>query len=308
MRPDVYGRIAGRASTQLGLITSEQLTALGVTRHERAGLIRSGGWERRHRRVLADRAAPRTDEQRVLAAALDVPGSVVTSTTAAWIANVRGYGPEPIHLVVRRGGHHRAPAGVVLHETFWLPRSHRKVTRQIPTVTDARLCFELASVVHPKRLRRVVDRLHSDRGMAYGDMARVAAELWRRGKPGSAEMRLVVDERMPGYVPPASELEAVFRDLCDSAGIPQPVRQLDVGGDAWVGRVDVAFPAHKLLVELDSRRWHDTATAFDDDRARTNALVRAGWRVVRITWRMLHDDPAGVVALLWSCLGGASAA
>jgi hypothetical protein len=297
MRPDTYGRIAERARTQLGLITYSQLDLIGVTRKERRTLVASGRFEQRGRRVLADAAAPATHHQRLLAHALDVPESVVTEGTAAWLVGLRGFHVKPVHLVTVRGGHHR-PATGVLHETFWLPEHHRQVVDGVPCVSDARLPFELAPVIHPERLRRVVDWLMSNRGLQAESLARTVAELCRRGRPGSAEMRLVVDERLPGYVPPASELEAVFRDLCEAAGLPQGVRQLDSGGAEWVGRVDVAFRPWKVLVELDSRRWHDTSTAFESDRQRTNALVAEGWRVVRITWRMLHDEPARVISLL----------
>ena len=303
MRPEVYGRIAERASSQLGLITIPQLTSLDITEGQRRAMLASERWERRGRRVLADRAAPHTDFQDLLASCLDTPGSVVTGETASWLVELSGFRPRPVQLLVKRGGNHR-PADAVLHETFWLPDRHTQIVHGVPCVSDARLAFELASLVSPRRLRRLVDRLKTTRGMEYAEMARVAAELWRRGKPGSAEMRLVVDERVPGYVPPASELEAVYRDLCDDFGLPQGVRQLNAGGTAWIGRVDVAYLSRKLLIELDSRRWHDTSTAFDDDRERTNALVAAGWRVVRITWRMLHDEPGKVAALLRSLLCG----
>jgi hypothetical protein len=297
MRPDIHGRIAERARLQLGLVTSDDLDAIGVTRQQRRTMVASGRWERRSRRVLADPCAPRTRHQEVLAGVLDVPGGVATDATAAWLVGMAGFHPRRPKVLVRRGGNHR-PELAEVHETFWLPDTHRQVVHGVPCVSDARLCFELASIVKPQRLRRLVDWQRSNRGLDYGELARVAAELCRRGKPGSAEMRLVVDERMPGYVPPASELEAVFRDFCDTYGLPQGVRQTNAGGAAWIGRVDVAFLPHKVLVELDSRRWHDTSTAFDDDRARTNALVLAGWRVVRITWRMLHDEPDKVAELL----------
>jgi hypothetical protein len=299
MRPDRYGRIAERARTQLGLITVEQLDDLGITRHQRAGMVRSGAWERRGRRVLADSAAPRTIEQELLARVLDAGrAAAVTRASAAWLRGLSGFDPVPADVLVKRGGNHRPTAGAVLHETFWFPSRHVHVVRGVPCVTDARLAFELAAIVHPKRLRRIVDWLHTNRGMEYGQMSLVAAELWRRGKPGSAEMRLVVDERSPGYVPPASELEACYSDFCEDFGLPPGVRQVPLGGDRLVGRVDVVYPEHKLVVELDSRRWHDTSTAFEDDRVRDNSLVAAGWRVIRITWRMLHDDPARVAALL----------
>lgn len=304
MRPEVYGRIAERASSQLGLITYEQLDDIGVTTRQRRTMIGSGAWQRRGRRVLADASAPDTDEQRLLAGTLDVGREAgVTATSAAWLVGVQGFAPRPVHVLTTRGGNHR-PANAVLHETFWLPPHHLQVVRGVPCVSHERLVFELASLVRPKRLRRIADWIKSARGMSYDSMALTASELWRRGKPGSAEMRLLVDERLPGYVPPASELEASFRDLCDRFGLPQGVRQLNAGGDAWIGRVDVAFAAARLLVELDSRQWHDTSTAFEDDRERTNALVLAGWRVVRITWRMIHDEPERVASLLRGLLSG----
>ena len=307
MRPDDYGRLAERASTtQLGLITFGQLEELGFTRAQRRTLTRSGRWRSAGRTVLADEAAPRTVEQRCLAAVLDLgrPGGV-TRSTAAWLVGLKGFSPEPVHVLTKRGGHHR-PKDCMLHETFWLPGSHLRVVRQVPCVSDARLVFELAPMVSLERLRRIADWLKSARGMTYDALFLTSAELWRRGKPGSTKMRALLAGIDAGWVPPASELEAAFTALCERNGIPPGVRQLNAGGAAWVGRVDVAYPEVRLLVELDSRQWHDTSTAFEDDRRRDNALVLAGWRVIRVTWRMIHDEPDRVVSLLRQLLAQAA--
>ena len=89
---------------------------------------------------------------------------------------------------------------------------------------------------------------------------------------------------------------------------PDPIRQHDVGGETWIGRVDVCYPHARLVIELDGRRWHDSHLAREDDRRRDNALVVAGWRVVRITWRELMDDPAATVALVRRLLAASAAA
>jgi very-short-patch-repair endonuclease len=53
-----------------------------------------------------------------------------------------------------------------------------------------------------------------------------------------------------------------------------------------------------LVIELDGYAWHGDRRAFEEDRARDNALQALGWRVVRITWAKLRFDPDGVEALL----------
>jgi very-short-patch-repair endonuclease len=67
--------------------------------------------------------------------------------------------------------------------------------------------------------------------------------------------------------------------------------------------VDCAWPEARLIVELDGRTTHDTADAFEADRARDRRLEAAGWRVIRITWRQLRDTTAEVEADLRRLLG-----
>ena len=44
-------------------------------------------------------------------------------------------------------------------------------------------------------------------------------------------------------------------------------------------------------METDGRRTHLTAAAFESDRLRDQRLLADGWRVMRVTWRQLSDDP-----------------
>jgi very-short-patch-repair endonuclease len=46
-----------------------------------------------------------------------------------------------------------------------------------------------------------------------------------------------------------------------------------------------------LIVEADSRRYHDTDSAFQHDRRREQQLLLAGWRVVRCTWEQVEGEP-----------------
>jgi very-short-patch-repair endonuclease len=53
---------------------------------------------------------------------------------------------------------------------------------------------------------------------------------------------------------------------------------------------DCVWPEWGVIIELDGREFHDTATAFEQDRARDRALAAHGWTVVRVTWKQLQRD------------------
>ena len=59
----------------------------------------------------------------------------------------------------------------------------------------------------------------------------------------------------------------------------------------------------KLALETDGAGTHLTRRAFEDDHDRDLRLKAAGWEVIRITWRQLHEEPERVVALLRDRLG-----
>ena len=299
MRPDIRGRIAERAHGQLGLINRRDLRDMGARADSFGRLLDAGEYERRCAHVFSSRATPRTWRQDVRAALLCAPpGGVATGLTAARLWGIPTFErADDIDVLVKRGRNARLCLGA-LHETFWLPQHHRAVAQELDVVAVGRLPFELAPLVRRHRLRWAIDFCVNERGLTKEVLALTVAELCRSGRPGSAEMRRQVDELLPGYVPPASVLAAKYRDVCVASGLDPGHVEVNAGGEAWVGRVDVVYRAAKLIVELDSRRWHNTRDGFESDRERSNDLIASGWRVIRITWRMLHDRPERVVALV----------
>jgi very-short-patch-repair endonuclease len=77
-----------------------------------------------------------------------------------------------------------------------------------------------------------------------------------------------------------------------------PEFEVNVGGEHWIGRVDAVYRDIRLVIELDSRRHHSSLLAQEADAVRDAELVRAGWRVIRIRYERLVNDPQGVVELL----------
>jgi hypothetical protein len=122
------------------------------------------------------------------------------------------------------------------------------------------------------------------------------------GNRGNANLRLCLERlgRTPGFT--RSDLEELFLPFLDRFELPRPHlnARLQVRGD-WI-EVDCLWRSERVIVELDSRAAHETHTAFEVDRDRDRRLQAKGWRVTRVTWRQLHDEPGRIAADLRSLL------
>lgn len=296
--------IADVAVKRHGLISRDDLVRLGATekqvRHRKA----IGRLEPLSPLVFRLPGTKRTARQELLAAVIDAGRTAVaTRDSGASLWGVPGYRFGRPQVLVKHCGDHTCRLGQ-LSETSILPAHHVTERDGIPVVTLARLCFELAAVQRRDRTERTVDNALL-LGMKIEALAEVVGSLAKRGRPGSADMREIVYHRADeGYTPPASELEARYRDLCRAAGLPEGVRQLNAGGVRWIGRVDVAYPAIKLIIELDSRRHWQVLLEAQADRRRTAELVAAGWRVLPLTWDMVVNHPEETVRILMDALRG----
>ena len=94
------------------------------------------------------------------------------------------------------------------------------------------------------------------------------------------------------------ELEWRFVEQCRSAGLPKPLVNSRLG--RYVP--DFLWPPNKLIVETDGWETHGTRRAFEADRRRDQELTKAGYRVVRFTWRQVIDDPREVIDTLSALL------
>jgi len=75
-----------------------------------------------------------------------------------------------------------------------------------------------------------------------------------------------------------------------AGGLPEPAQQHRVSTGTRRCRIDLAYPALRLAIEVDGWEHHRTRSAFDDDRARANDLVAAGWNVLRFTSTMTDEQ------------------
>lgn len=65
---------------------------------------------------------------------------------------------------------------------------------------------------------------------------------------------------------------------------------------------DCVNVAVRIVVEVDGMAWHTSRDRFQRDRTRQNALVNAGWHVLRFTWTDLTSRPNDVISQIRAAL------
>ncbi len=72
----------------------------------------------------------------------------------------------------------------------------------------------------------------------------------------------------------------------------------------WLGRVDLAWPEARLIVEYEGA-YHFEGLQIARDDVRLERLVAAGWRVLRVAAHDLHDMEALVARIAEALRSGA---
>ena len=167
----------------------------------------------------------------------------------------------------------------------------------IPITTVERTILDLAAILPPREVDRAINEAEVQGLVSQRSLQRLLERYPHRH--GTPVIDTILDARA-GVT--RSELEAKFSRLIRSAGLPRSELNKVVRAGGASFECDCVWPRQRLIVELDGRAFHATASAFERDRARDRRLQAAGWTVVRVTWRQLRDEPESVVADLRSLL------
>lgn len=284
------------AAAQHGLFTTEQALDAGYGRHARRYAGASGKWLRVFRGVYVQNGAPITQELRARAALLVLPESAVISHQTA--LELRGcavvapaVGPEAIHVTMPHGVDVAPRTGIVVHRCN-LPDSDVVRASGIRLTTAARAVLEVARVLPRVEAVVVADAALHARLCTFDQLDRCLIGMF--GLPGvgqAREVRGLTDARAE------SPMETRLRLVLVDGGLPAPDLQVDVFDDTgrWIARVDLAYEASKIAIEFDGRATHDADNAFVRDRERQNALVAAGWTVLRYVGRDVYRRSPAIV-------------
>lgn len=293
-------QLAQLAASQHGVFSLPQLVAIGLTASGVRKRVAAGRLHRVHHAVYALVPAPLVSVKgRYVAAVLACgPGAVLSHRSAADLHDLRATSRRNIDVIVPGRTSHRHD-GVDVHRSLTLlPGVDVTEIDGIPCTTIARTLLDLAGVVTMPQLERALNQAEA---MNVLNLRTLQDQIERnRTTPAAAKLRQALAFYEPGQAPTESGLEEDLLTHLRAADLPLPERQVHIpldDGEEPI-RADFVWRAQRLVLETDGRQFHATARAFETDRRRDQRLARAGWRVVRVTWRQLRDDPAAVVRML----------
>jgi very-short-patch-repair endonuclease len=289
------------AATQHALITYDQLQEFGLSRKVVARCVGHGWLTKVSSKVVRIAGAPVTWESKVMAAVLSAGETAVAShRTAAVLWNLEGFrqgGPE---LTVPNGRWSRSP-GVRTHESTDLGLVRPVRRSAIPVTPVARTLLDLGAVMPRQAVLLAVDDARRRGLVDWDQLLDTLVAHARRGRRGVGVLRSILDEHFGEAAATDSGFERLVAVLLRQAGLPAPVLQHRVRVDGRDYRIDLAYPANRLALELDGG-IHMRRDLWENDHLRQNALILAGWTVLRFTWREYAEHPGRLVAAVRAAL------
>jgi very-short-patch-repair endonuclease len=295
------------------VLALHQLEKLGIEQATVRRRARDGRLFRIHRGVyslMPTRLLSRNG--RFLAAVLAcTPASFLSMRAAAALLELRPTSRSTVDVTIARRSSLAHP-GIQIHRCTTLVPADVTIVDSIPCTTVSRTILDCSAVLPDRDVERLLERAE------VLEVLDAAALNWVIDRcpslPAAARLARVMGRYVAASAPPESELEERLLVHCRAAGLPEPERQkwIDPGDGEPMVRTDFLWREQRLILETDGVGHHLTQRAFERDRHRDQRLTRAGWRVVRVTWRQITEDPGYVVAMLLDLLasppGSAAAA
>jgi very-short-patch-repair endonuclease len=231
-----------------------------------------------------------TDRARIRAAGLWAGDrGVISGPAAAWWHGMLATAPAEVEVTVRRRGGLRSHPGVRVRRRDLAPadrtrRGGLRLTAVPLTALETAIAVPDGSAFLDRALQKHVRFEHLYQAYCRNMGARGAARI--------AALLTAAADRAD------SAAERLMLSILRGAGLTgwehgRPFER-------WA--IDFAFPAAKLAIEVDGWAYHSDVDRFRADRHKGNALVRAGWKLLRFTWHDLTNRPQCVVAEIRAAL------
>jgi very-short-patch-repair endonuclease len=281
-----FGHVPPQLATQP--FTRQQAHAAGLTDRQLEG----DQWRQVFRTVWVHGDVPDTREMRLTAAKLMIPeAGVLCGLTAAWVlgVDVRRLDDLDVHVGFPKGKRIRKRPGLeVCQET--LAAEDSRLVDGVAVTTPIRTAFDcLRWLRHPEGIV-VAD------GLTHAQLVDLDELRWYFASKTRLR-NLRIGERLLALVEAKTEspMETRLRLVMLDGGLPRPEAQWNVFTDSgvFVGRLDLAYPEHRVAVEYDGAfHWEQRR---EDDRRRT-ALRALGWGIYVYSSEDVFKRPQSIVA------------
>jgi hypothetical protein len=263
----------GTEVVRRGLLTSAQL--------------QNRAWRRIRHDVYADARLELDHALACRAARLRLPnGTVFAGHSAAYLHGIEhaaAFGDE-VHIITPPSVRLGAQRNLRVHHLDLHPAEFQS-GRTPPRTSPARTAWDVAAWLNPADSVPIVDALLARQLVTRAELdALVAAQPGRRGWRRAHQAFQLADPAAQS--PP----ESVLRVRLVLAGLPTPAVQCPIRlPSGLVLHPDLAWQEWQVAVEYDGH-WHADPDQLHHDRRRLNQLVLAGWTVLHVTSRRLHND------------------
>jgi very-short-patch-repair endonuclease len=195
----------------------------------------------------------------------------------------------------------RLHSGVRCHTSCSLRRQDHTTIDGVPVTSIERTLLDLAAIYAPQRLRSTIEAAQRrdllDRRRFDALLAHSA------GHHGAGPLKRALAELGDEAPWTQSDLERHFLELIREARLPEPRTNVIVDGEL----VDVCWPAHNLIVELDGYDFHRGKRTFEDDRRKDTTHLLAGRRSIRVTGARVAHERRALLSDISALLAGGAA-
>ena len=284
------------AANQHSVLGRDDFRAAGISAQGIRRLV-TQGWLAPHGvNVFRVQGAAETPELRAASAVFDTgSGSLLSHRSALAWWGLPGFKLQPLEVLRPHGAGLPSRAVARVHVTRSLPPHHQTEHRGVAITTPARTLFDVAGSINPARLERTLETAWTRNLVSGPHLHRLLRELARRGRRGIPVMRELLAARPPDYVPCESSLELRLTKLLAEDGQAPLERQVDLGDDHWIGRVDFLDRAARVVVEVQSYTYHGSLLDRARDAERRRRLEAAGWTVIEVTEFHIWFSPGKIL-------------
>ncbi len=221
-------------------------------------------------------------------------GTIVSHGSAAWMLGLWQAKPGEVEVIAPIEAGRKIPG---IRRRFPPPPlpEHVIVLNGIPCTGASRTVVDLAGISGTGALRDAVEEAAV---LGILDVQAIDTILDENRRRGSRRLNAILEDwrRYTPRMRLRSRMEAKLLPLLThhTLPIPETNEKLRIAGRTF--EVDFLWRGQRVIVETDGGRFHYNPLAQRRDAERNQILARAGYRVPRIGWEQLRDEPDRTVA------------